>query len=307
MSDQWEDGVIFGKDYESQKARRLQKQQAKETCNKKTCDKPCIRKVFRPLAIYAKCFGLFPCYDLSFVQKLDEKGVRLIHVLDFLYTGLVCALMTGGGFLCLYMEPGMLLEMKAEAEETDYWVIKINFYLTIIMGVLSLFVFPKSSCILMHYLDHFAHVDKILQFDGRFALSERAFARRVLTHLMMLIFATAVIWYLLFVVGLRGVEPRWVDYLLIPIVTLAVTVHSIPSAFFIFFLNSIRVRILQFNDKVKLIILPITPSCFACKSFCDYGKELDDKMIATKSEELAFDIEKLRILHGELSDLVYET
>ena len=39
----------------------------------------------------------------------------------------------------------------------------------------------------------------------------------------------------------------------------------------------------------------------------DYGKELDNKMIETKSEELAFDLEKLRILHGEVTDLVHET
>ena len=156
------------------------------------------------------------------------------------------------------------------------------------------------------YLDHFEHIDKILQFDGRFAKEERNFARRLLFHLTFILIFTIISWYLLFIQDINDETPRVVDYLMVYVVSLAVMVHVIPTAMVIFFMNSIRIRLVQFNDKVKTIISPITPSCFTCKNYTDYGKEIDER-IEKKSEDLAFDLEKMRILHGEMGQLVLET
>lgn len=273
---------------------------------KKVCEKPCIRKVFRPLGFFAKCFGLFPAYDLSFVEKLNDVEVKWIHIADYIYTAVVCFIITSGAISCIFNEPQILLQMQDGAETTDYYVVMAIFYMTIIVGVWAVFVFPKSSGVLIRYLDHFAHVDKILEFDGRYARDEGRFARRVLCELILVMACTIMSWWMIFICDLET-EPKWSDYIMVPVISIAVMTNLIPTYFFLFFLNSIHIRILQFNDKVRRIILPITPSCFACKSFMDYGKELDDKMIETKSEELAFDLEKLRILHGEVTDLVHET
>ena len=103
------------------------------TPGQKVCDRPCMRKVFKPLGTFAKCFGLFPCYDLTCVEKLNEKRVKVIHVLDYIYTFFVCGLMTTGAFMCLFNNPTILNEMKYGSEDTDYWVIRYLFLCVLVV------------------------------------------------------------------------------------------------------------------------------------------------------------------------------
>lgn len=152
----------------------------KKVEDREVCEKPCIRKVFRPLGVFAKCFGLFHAYDLSFLKKLNDVEIKWVHIADYIYASLVCLIITGGAIVCAFNEPQILIQMQDGTEKTDYYVVIAIFYMTIVVGVWALFTFPKSSGVLIRYLDHFAHVDKILEFDGRYARDEGDLARRVL-------------------------------------------------------------------------------------------------------------------------------
>lgn len=49
--------------------------------NKENCYNPdSIRQAFKPLAVYAKIFGLFPRYDLSFVSQLQDNQINVVFL-----------------------------------------------------------------------------------------------------------------------------------------------------------------------------------------------------------------------------------
>ena len=269
-----------------------------------------IRTAFRPLGMVAKCFGLFPCYDLSFTKKLSSEKLRVIHILDYCYSGLIFTLMTAGAVLCSVRQPVVIKEMMSGSEKTDFYVIMTVFYMTMIMGIISLSIFPKKFSLLLHYIEHFSSIDKLLDLPQSNHQTEVRFGKRLLTVLGFELIVIVLLFYFMFIMETPDVSKPYTDYLLIAVEALAGMARIIPCNLLIFFMNSIRMRLTYFNSQIQKLIQPITPSCFTCDSFTNYGEDVNRRLrsiSSRKSFELAGKLEKMRILHEEISELMSET
>ncbi|CAL8078391.1 unnamed protein product [Orchesella dallaii] len=290
---------------ESRKARIFDEESPVCTIGNRTnCyDPDSIKKAFHPLGIYSKCFGLFPCYDFSFVENLSDGNVRMIHILDYCYSVLIFLVLTGGGLLCHVYKPNHLRreETKLGGENIDYYAKLALIYCTIFAGVQSLFIFPMKWNQVVNFVRLFSNVDKILRFDGRD--EERWFAKKVILYLTGCLVFTLASNLILFILDGSGVSTCFSDFLMPPLMTLALMALIIPTGLAVFFLNAVRLRMMHFNRKMTTLLTPLTPSCFICISFQDYGKELDEMKLDRKPEQFAEDLEKMRILHCEIATL----
>lgn len=269
-----------------------------------TYDPDSLKKAFHPLGIYSKCFGLFPCYDFTFVEKMTVGKIKVIHIVDYCYSALIFFLLTGGALLCYIYKPGSITKDEDSAT-LDYYVKLTLIYATILAGVHSLFLFPMAWKRVLHFVVLFSNIDKILRFDGR--MEERWFAKKVMLYLTGCLVFTFTSFMILFLFDNVDEDNRcFTDYLMAPIMTLALMVLIVPTGLAIFFLHAIQLRMVHFNRQLKQMLLPVTPSCCTCVSIQDYGKELDraklDKKVEVTLEE---NLEKMRILHCEIRMLVY--
>jgi hypothetical protein len=210
-----------------------------------------IRKAFRPLGIAAKVFGLFPCFDLSFTRGLSSQKLRVIHILDYAYSGLMLLLMAGGAVLCSVLPPVVLEEMSKGNEVTDSYVVRALFYISMFMGVMSLSIFPKKFALLLHYIEHFSSIDKLLEVGEEGHRKEERFGRYLLAVLFLNAAFVTTTFYLMFGLERPEIPKPVTDYLLIPIQVLAAVAHLIPTSLLIFFMNAIRLRLHQYNLQVK--------------------------------------------------------
>jgi len=260
-----------------------------------------IRNAFRPLGVCAKLFGLFPCYDLSFASKLEDKKLKLVHVLDYCYTALICLLMAAGVVICTINRPAVLYDSFTDGEDkTDYYVVMASIYINMFIGLMSLFIFPKSWSQLLQLLDHFANLDKIFLFDGR--QEEREFSRRILIFAIAVNIILCIAHY--FVWTSQSTEISCTVYLMIIMLCLAGTIALIPTCMVIFFIHAIHLRQKAFNKKLESLLSPLTPCCFACADYSDFGVEICNAPLKENQLKIiAADLEKMRILYSEIKGL----
>lgn len=285
--------------------------------NRNNCyDPDSLKKAFHPLGTFCKCFGLFPCYDFAFVESLTEQKVRLVHIFDYCYSALIFLLLLGGAIVCQVYQPNII---KASDQNLDYFVKMGLIYATIFAGVQSLFIFPMKWNGVLNFVKHFSNIDKILRFDGR--MEERWFAKKVIFYLIGCLIYALGSFHFLFIFEGKG-TPCSTDYLMVVVMTLALMALVIPTGLAIFFLNAMRLRMEHFNRKIAFMVKKFIPNCCPCTSFFDYGKELDadadekdekqdgkgkDRIIVMETkpvkDNLAEDLEKMRILHCEIRTL----
>lgn len=288
-------------------------------------DPSSFKRAFHPLGTFSKIFGLFPCYDFGFVSTLTPKSTRIVHILDYIYSAFIFFLLTGGAILCSIYKPGIIQSASVSDRNMDYYVKIALIYATIFCGIQSLFIFPMKWSGMLNFVKLISNIDKILRFDGR--MEEKGFAHKVLVYLTGCLVFTLCSFLFLFVYegqtykkknGLFDQKPCITDFLMAPIMTLAIMALVIPTGLAIFFLNAMRLRMEHFNRRMQNLLKPFIPSSCPCVGFSDYGKELDEHWTryqqqksnqknAEKQKEvesnLAEDLEKMRILHCEIRTL----
>ncbi len=265
------------------------------------------RKAFLPLGTIAKCFGLFPSYKLTFAESCQCPRKRLI---DYLYSGSIFLFIVVGLILCIRCNPAVIEGMSlpgTRTQTTDSIVIMGVFYTSMGMGILTRLNIPRKICSFISYLEHFENVDKILHFGKESEKAEEKFGRVLATTLILAVVVVGSIFTCLFVLESPQIPKTYLDYIMVVVEILSEMANLTPTVFIVFFLHSIRLRLQEFNHQIERIVLPITPSCASCLSYSDYGRELEGQVCFRKSEVLAQDLEKMRILHEEISILVDKT
>jgi hypothetical protein len=124
-----------------------------------------IRDSLRPLAIFAKIFGLFPTFDLGFGEgdkKGRDRGLDIPRILDYAYSAAIFGFLTTGSVYVTLNRPATLRKQAAQwhYEDTDYLVVMVSFFMTMVMGLVSLFIFSRRHALLLKYARHFAEIDR---------------------------------------------------------------------------------------------------------------------------------------------------
>jgi hypothetical protein len=121
-----------------------------------------IRDSLRPLAIFAKIFGLFPTFDLGFGEKVRDWGLEIPRILDYAYSAAIFGFLTTGSVYVTLNRPATLGKQAAQwhYEDTDYLVVMVSFFMTMVMGLVSLFIFSRRHALLLKYIRHFAEIDR---------------------------------------------------------------------------------------------------------------------------------------------------